>query len=170
VIYLLDSNVLITAHNTYYPINRVPEFWDWLLHHATDGHLKVPLELVEEIKDGTGDPEKDRLYGWLNEPAVRDALVLNEGVQAVLLQDVIERGYAPDLNDIEIESVGRDPFLIAYALVAAAERCVVSNETAAPRRLRANRKIPDVCAALGAQCCNTFALVKALDFTTGWRG
>ncbi|WP_410001046.1 DUF4411 family protein [Rhizobium leguminosarum] len=26
--HLLDANVLITAHNLYYPIQRVPEFWD----------------------------------------------------------------------------------------------------------------------------------------------
>nr|WP_234706678.1 DUF4411 family protein [Ensifer aridi] len=27
-VYLLDANVLITAKNQYYPIHRVPEFWD----------------------------------------------------------------------------------------------------------------------------------------------
>ena len=27
---LLDANILIVANNTYYPIDAVPEFWDWL--------------------------------------------------------------------------------------------------------------------------------------------
>ena len=27
MLYLLDANVLITAHNLYYPIDAVPEFW-----------------------------------------------------------------------------------------------------------------------------------------------
>ena len=31
VLYLLDANVLIDANRDYYPVARVPEFWDWLL-------------------------------------------------------------------------------------------------------------------------------------------
>lgn len=30
MLYLLDANELITAHNLYYPIDVVPEFWEWL--------------------------------------------------------------------------------------------------------------------------------------------
>lgn len=32
MLYLLDANVLIDANRDYYPISRVPEFWDWLVH------------------------------------------------------------------------------------------------------------------------------------------
>ena len=35
MLFLLDASVLITANNTYYPIERVPEFWEWLAHQAT---------------------------------------------------------------------------------------------------------------------------------------
>jgi len=31
VLYLLDACVLIDANRDYYPIARVPEFWEWLL-------------------------------------------------------------------------------------------------------------------------------------------
>src|SRR5262245_5014861 len=41
---LLDANVLITAHNSYYPIDTVPEFWTWLVHKGRAGDLKIPLE------------------------------------------------------------------------------------------------------------------------------
>lgn len=170
MLYLLDANVLITAHNDYYPVHRVPEFWDWLLHHAQKGHVKMPVEMFEEIRDGSGDPEKDRLFGWVKDPHVKDTLVLAETVRIEDVQRVIAQGYAADLNDIELERVGRDPFLIAYALTATADRRVVSNEVSAPAKTRAKRKIPDVCRALGARSCNTFALLKALDFSTGWRG
>ena len=169
MLYLLDANVLITAHNNYYPINRVPEFWDWLLHQAEQGRACMPLEIFEEVRDGTGDAEKDLLYGWLQRAEVRRALVLDEAIAPEDVQRVVDDGYAPDLNDVELERVGRDPFLIAYALSAPQERCVVSNETSSPNRQRANRKIPDVCRALGTSSCNTFALLRTLDFTTGWR-
>ena len=38
MLHLLDANVLITAHNQYYPIDQVPEFWGWLQHQAASGH------------------------------------------------------------------------------------------------------------------------------------
>jgi hypothetical protein len=169
VLYLLDANVLITAHNNYYPLNRVPEFWDWVLHQAEQGRVTMPLEIFEEVREGTGDAEKDLLFGWLQRAEVKRALVLQEEISPENVQRVIDEGYAPDLNDVELDRVGRDPFLIAYALRAPLERCVVSNESSSPNRQRANRKIPDVCRALGASSCNTFALLKTLDFTTQWR-
>lgn len=44
--------MLITAHNSYYPIDRVPEFWGWLAHVCSQEHAKIPIELYEEITDG----------------------------------------------------------------------------------------------------------------------
>lgn len=169
MLYILDANVLITAHNSYYAVDRVPEFWDWLLHQAEQGRVTMPLEIFEEVA-GTGDVEKDRLFGWLQQAAVRRALVLDEAISIEAVQEVLDRGYAPDLTDVELERVGRDPFLVAYALRAPQERCVLSNETSAPNRQRANRKVPDVCRELGTTSCNTVALLRALNFTTGWRG
>jgi hypothetical protein len=41
---------------------------------------------------------------------------------------VHSRGLASDLNDAELEALGRDPFLIAYGFADASERYVVSFE------------------------------------------
>jgi hypothetical protein len=40
MIYLLDANILITASRNYYPIDRVPEFWEWLVYKATTEVVK----------------------------------------------------------------------------------------------------------------------------------
>ena len=72
--------------------------------------------------------------------------------------------YAPDLTDVEAEQVGRDPFLIAYALSDSAQRTVVTLEARKPTRVRANRHVPDVCDALGIQCVDTFNMLFTLDF------
>ncbi len=167
--YLIDANVLITAHNLYYPVNGVPEFWAWLSFRATAGDIKMPLEVYEEVRDGGTDEERDLLFGWISEEDNRTALVLEEEVDPELVARIVNDGYAPDLNDQEIEQIGRDPFLIAYALAAPAERCVVTTEVSAPRKQRQNRRIPDVCASLGVSCCDTFTMLRALGFTTGWR-
>lgn len=168
MLYLIDANVLITAHNLYYPVNGVPEFWSWLSFRAAAGDIKMPLEVYEEVKDGGTDEERDLLFGWICEEENRTALILNEEVDPNLVARVVDIGYAPDLNDQEIEQIGRDPFLIAYALTAPAERCVVTTETSAPRKQRQNRRIPDVCGSLGISCCDTFTMLRALGFTTGW--
>jgi Domain of unknown function (DUF4411) len=40
MLYLPDASVLITAHNLYYPIDRVPEYWEWL-SYISSVRLKV---------------------------------------------------------------------------------------------------------------------------------
>lgn len=170
MLYLIDANVLITAHNTYYPVDRVPEFWDWLLHQAAAGVVKMPLEIFEEVMEGTGDVEKDRLLRWLKDDGVKEALLLPEAADIDLVQAVLARAYAPDLNDVELEAIGRDPFLIAHCLASPRERTVVSNEVTKKSQTRSKRKIPDACSDLGVACCNTFAMLRALDWRTGWRG
>jgi len=169
MLYLLDANVLITAHNLYYPLHRVPEFWSWLRYQGAAGKIKMPRETYDEVKAGGTDEEKDRLYAWAKESQTKSALLLDEDAAPEIVARVINEGYAPDLRDDEIEELGNDPFLIAYALADAADRCVVTTEVSKPARIRQNRHIPDVCADLGARCCNTFELLAALEFTTDWK-
>lgn len=168
MLYLPDANVLITANNLYYPIDRVPEYWEWLAYMGVLGHVKMPFEIFEEVKEGPDDAEKDMLFAWLRDDANKRALVLDEEVDPVLVQKVIVDGYAADLTDDEIEQIGRDPFLIAYGL-AAKDRCVVTVETSAPKKQRQNRKVPDVCRAMGVDCCNPFEFNRALGFRTQWK-
>lgn len=163
MLFFLDANVLIDANRDYYPIERVPEFWDWLVHHGEQGNVKIPLEVYEEIKDGN-----DNLAAWSKEPNVQSALLLDEEVDVDLVSKAINDGYAPDLTDDEVEKIGRDPFLVAYGLADLGQRCVVTTEVSKPRRSRANRHLPDVCADFGVPCRNTFQFVQDLDFSTSW--
>lgn len=168
MLYLPDASVLITAHNLYYPIDRVPEYWEWLAYVGSQGHVKMPFEIFEEVTEGPSDAEKDLLFAWLREDDNRKALLLNEEVDPALVQRVTAEGYAPDLTDDQVEQIGRDPFLIAYGL-AARDRCVVTVETSAPKKQRQNRKVPDVCRALGVACCDPFELNRVLGFRTQWK-
>lgn len=169
MLYLLDANVLITAHTLYYGIESVPEFWSWLAHQGDAGSLKIPLENFEEVKDGSTDEERDLLYAWVTEADNKKAVLLDEKVDQTLVAQVISEGYAPDLTEDEILQLGRDPFLIAYALSDPTHRCVVTTEASKPTKQRQNRRIPDVCTTLGIRCCDTFAMTKALGFKTGWK-
>jgi Domain of unknown function (DUF4411) len=90
MLYLLDANVLITANSQYYPIDQVPEFWGWIQHQAIAGHVKIPLEVMEEIKEGRR--EGDLLIDWILQDANNNALLFDEAVDPVLVQRVVHDG------------------------------------------------------------------------------
>ncbi len=163
MLYLLDANVLIDANRDYYPIGRVDEYWAWLVHQGEQDRVKIPIEIYEEINVGD-----DALAEWAKQSTTVRALRLDEEVDIELVQRVTYEGYAPNLTDIEIEGIGRDPFLIAYALVDPNHRCVVTTEASKPKATRQNRRIPDVCADLNVQSINAFQFVRQLDFRTTW--
>ena len=163
MLHLLDANTLIDANRDYYPMDRVGEFWAWLLHMAETGRVKLPLEMHEEVVRGNDD-----LAQWAREH--KDALLLDEALTGEAVDFVIENGYASDLTDEEIVTVGSDPFLVAYAL-ASGDRVVVTTERSRPKAQRANRKVPDVCESVGVvqKPINTFEMIRRLDFRTDWR-
>lgn len=164
MLYLLDANVLIDANRDYYPIDRVPEFWEWLTDVGENNSVKIPLEVYEEIKGGNDD-----LAEWIKNDQNKEALLLNEDVDVSLVSRFTDDGYADDLSDEEVEKIGRDPFLVAYALADENNRCIVTTEGSKPSRERANRHLPDVCISFEVQCVNTFQFLRDLDFSTRWR-
>ena len=168
MLYLLDASVLITAHNSYYPVDGVPEYWEWLAYMGEQGRVKMPFEIFEEVRDGPEDAEKDLLFAWLQEDVNKNALLLADSVDPGLVQMVTVKGYAPDLTDDEVDQIGRDPFLIAYAL-SGKDRCVVTVEVSSPKKQRQNRRLPDVCNSLGQVWCNPFEFNRKLGFRTQWK-
>lgn len=164
MLYLLDANVLIDANRDYYPIGRVPEFWEWLEYHGGLGAVKVPIEICEEVKDGTDD-----LARWIRQPSVRSSICHAGEVDPSLVARAVSEGYAPDLTEDEIIKLGRDPFILAHALAAPGEHCIVTTEVSKPSKRRANRHLPDVARQFGIESCNTFEFAKRLNFSTNWR-
>lgn len=120
MLFLLDANTLIDAHRDYYPMDRVPEFWNWVLQNAADGRVKIPVESYEEVVAG----RQDDLVRWLRRN--RTTLRLEEVAPPDSVAAVVDRGSAPDLKDNEIEEPGFDPFLAGYALRDRENRCVVT--------------------------------------------
>ncbi|MCB8839623.1 DUF4411 family protein [Aurantimonas sp. VKM B-3413] len=156
--YLLDANTLIRANAQYYPIARIPQFWDWLILQGRAGVAKIPNEIADEITVG-----RDAVSTWLKEKDARDAMRLDESADVLLVRRVVSEGYAPNLNDAEFAKIGRDPFLIAYAM-AGDGRTVVTNENRAPAKQRHNRKVPDVCETMGVRWLTAFGFYEEADF------
>lgn len=169
MLYLLDASVLITAKDSYYPLDAVPEYWEWLEYMSANGHVKIPVEIFEEIKDGPDDQVKDLLFEWIQRPNIQKAIILQEDVDISLVQKICNIGYAADLNDIEIDEIGRDPFLMAYALKSPDKRVVITSEVSKPSLKRHKRRVPDVCQSLGIKSYTPFELNQFLKFSTGWK-
>lgn len=110
-------------------MDRVPEFWKWLLHLGETGRVKMPAEIHEEVARGT-----DVLSQWIRQPDNKQRLVLKQAADRRLVNRVVTEGYAHDLSDVEFEKIGRDPFLIAYALRDVASHCIVTTETSQPAK------------------------------------
>jgi hypothetical protein len=158
LLYLLDANTLIRANADYYPIDRIPQFWDWLIECGNAGLAKIPNEIADEVTAG-----RDEVADWLRGANAKIALRLGERVDVALLRHVVTNGYAPDLDATEMQKIGKDPFLVAYAL-GKADRTVVTKELSKPSKQRANRKVPDVCDSCGVAWLNDFGFYRAADF------
>jgi len=166
---LLDANTLIDANRDYYPIDCVPEYWDWLISHGQQGNIKIPIEIYEEFSDTTNKAgKKDALAEWAEQAEVKDALLFEEEAEQDLVARITYGGYVANPTDDELKKIGRDPFLLSYALKDLENRCIVTTEASKPSRKGANRHIPDVCNDFNIQCINTFKMIKRLKFSTSW--
>jgi len=160
VLYLIDSNVLIQAHEDYYPLDRVPQFWDWLLSVGEAGQAKMPFEIHGEIATAEG-----ALKDWICTEEAKKKLILEEEVDQSTVEKVLEEGYGKNLTDSDLEKIGQDAFLVAYAL-AGTDRVVVTKEVSRPKAQRGNRKVPDVCDQFKIRWMRDFDFYRALNFTT----
>lgn len=169
MLYLLDANTLIDAKRDYYPISRVPEFWDWLIFQGQQGNIKIPVEVYEEFSDSRdNDGKKDSLATWAEQVEVKNALLFEEEAEQDLVARITYGGYLANPTDEELEKIGRDPFLISYALKDIENRCIVTTESSKPSRLGANRHVPDVCKDFNIRCINNFQMIREMNFSTSW--
>lgn len=135
-----------------------------MIHCGEEGQVKIPLEIYEELKAGS-----DALSKWTKSTETEAALLFDKAVDIDLVRRVTEEGYAPDPTDIDIEKIGCDPFLIAYALADAESRVIVTTERSRPKAQGTNRKVPDVARQFDVRSCTAFEFGRELGFRTDWR-
>lgn len=162
MLYLIDASSLITVYYTYYSPDMVPEFWLWLEFQARKGICKIPPMIFAEIK-----PKDEYFKDWLTRN--ENNLVLVQDEETELVRRVMTVGYGENLADVDLERIGKDPFLIASALKNPKRRSVVTEEVSRPNAEGSNRKIPDICKDLEIRCINILRFVKTLNFKTNWK-
>ncbi|NQV46839.1 MAG: DUF4411 family protein [Rhodospirillaceae bacterium] len=169
--YLLDADTLIKAMKTYYQLNRVRQFWEWLAYQAEIGEVRMPIETWVKVGDKTLD-QRDNLALWAIEH--KDNLVIQDRSYDERFPEVLAMYQWPDgrpMTEANLETIGDDYQLIACAIHNSAT--VITGEVSAGS-IGPNRKVPNVCDDLGIDWTNLDGsvgkpgLVDILDFRTDW--
>lgn len=165
--YLLDSDVFITAKNTYYAFDICPGFWESLLHRHEESRVFSIDRVRSELLVGR---KTEDLVKWVRErvpdsfflPA-EDGKVPGDYEQIILWVQRHPRYY----DDAKAKfAAGADGWLVAYA--KAHGYTIATNEKPEPDARRAV-KIPDVCEHFGVPYVNTFDLLRTLGIEFQFR-
>ncbi|MCY4225826.1 MAG: DUF4411 family protein [Bacteroidetes bacterium] len=150
--YLLDTNVFITAKNYYYPFDFHPGFWEWLIRGNQQGRIFSIQQVFDEICAG-----KDELTEWAHDHK-SDFFLKNPPNLEIDLERISEyiklSGYnAKDIRDFV--SVA-DYYLIGQALTRKFK--IVTLENRKPTKVKI--KIPQVCKDLKVECLSPFVMLR----------
>lgn len=156
--YLLDSNVFIEAHNSYYSFDFHQAFWNKLLEQAEEGEVIS----IDEVKDELMEFE-DELSDWVSnsfsfafysvdDPDViqQYGRIMNWAEDEDQFLDYAKKDFADDT----------DAWVVAYAV--AYNHTVVTHETYEPD-IKNEIKIPNVCEEFDVPYCDTFEMLRNLD-------
>ena len=160
-VYLIDSDVFITAKNLHYPFDICLGFWKSLLHQHQAGHVYSIDRVRNELLAG---PKTEKLVQWVRKQVPKSFFhpVGNSDVEDTY-SSIIEWVH----NEARVFEYakhkfakGADGWLVAYAKVHG--MTVVTNEQCAPESRR-SIKLPDLCAQFEVQCEPVFAMLRALN-------
>lgn len=163
--YLLDSNVFIEAHRTYYSFDLCPGFWSSIIWHHGSGNLvsldKVRDELIHEA---------DVLAQWLEDEIPESGFVATDD-PAVIEQfgqmQVWAQGQAQYKPEAKAEfATVADAWLAAYAKV---HNLVLVTHEVYSADAKKKVPLPNVCKAFDVQWTDTFKMLRALDVKFRWQ-
>ena len=167
-VYLVDSDVFITAKNLYYSFDICPGFWKSVVHHHRQGRVFSVDRVRGELLAG---PKTEDLVRWVKDE-------VPEGFFVPVDTEPVVRAYTDVMMWVQRHpryfahakakfATGADGWLVAYARVHGA--IVVTNEQSAPESRR-EIKLPDVCDQFGVRPDNTFSMLRALNVNFEWAG
>lgn len=159
--YVLDSDVLITAKNSYYAFDLCPGFWNSLLSQHQSGQVYSLDRNRMELQQGRDD---DDLVRWVNESvpegfflSTHQADVVDAYTRVIMW---VQRNTQYFDGAKAKFATGADGWLVAYAMVHGST--VVTLEESRPYS-RSQIKLPDVCVQFGVPYENVFTMLRALQ-------
>ncbi len=164
--YLIDSDVLITAKNSYYAFTICPGFWKSLLHGHSHGYLHSIDRVKQELLRGREDED---LVQWVRGLVPGEFFLASDGDEVVAAYGriILWATDNPHYQDAAKAKFARgaDGWLVAQGVVTG--KTVVTNEEPRPES-RSVIKLPDVCQRFEVQVENTFSMLHRLGVQYHW--
>jgi hypothetical protein len=156
--FLLDADVLIQAHRSYYAFDICPGFWDCLVAYHGQGRVQSIDRVHDEIA-GSGDS----LEQWTEE-RVPSAFFGHTKAQDVLAQFGEIQAWvdsSKQFTDAAKEKFrdDADGWLVAYAKTRG---WIVVTREKFEQDIKHNVKIPNICRAFDVECIDTFKMLREL--------
>ena len=156
--FLLDANVLMTAHRSYYAFDLCPGFWDSVKAGHTAGRIFSTHRVLDELHRGD-----DVLSHWVCDelPA---GFFLNDSTAAVadeyapMMRWVSSKDFLPAAKTKFASDA--DGWLVATSKHG--DYCLVTQE-ARQDGAKARIPLPNLCEEFGVNYCNTFEMLRALS-------
>lgn len=155
--FLVDANVLIAAHRSYYAFDLCPGFWQSIKDGFTAGRVFSTQRVGAELERGA-----DSLTTWIADELPQE-FFLDDSATAIVA------AYAPMMAWVNSGdflpgakakfATDADGWLIAASKQAGF--CVVTHE-ARQEGARARVPMPNVCEVFGVSYCNTFEMLREL--------
>ncbi len=157
-VYLVDADVLMQAHRSYYGFRICPGFWDCLLSNHSRGRILSIDRVKAEITAG------DALARWVNDTAPEQFFAPTNDAHTIasfsrLMGWVQASGQLTDAAKQQFARAA-DGWLAAYAH-AHPNHVVVTMEARAPGA-KVRVPLPTVCDEAGVKGVNTFEMLDQL--------
>ena len=149
--YLLDANVFIQASRLHYGFDFCPAFWDWLERENQTGKVFSISQILDELL------APDEMADWASSQG-NDFFKSVDEDAIQMYGDVAKWVQTGGYDAIAVNTFLQvaDSYLISYAL--AHGHTVVTHEV--PANSIGKVKIPNVCAGMGIDCINPFAMLR----------
>lgn len=156
--FILDANVLITASRQYYGFDTCPGFWELMAKGFHAGLLVSHRKVYEELKEG-----EDRLWDWASR-LPRECFPRETQDELRHYVDLQNWAAGRNYRKVALERFGADAYADPWicAKAKALDAVLVTNEVSAPNA-KNDVKLPDACAAIGVECCDTFRMLQRLN-------
>ena len=165
-VYLLDSDVFVTAKNLYYSFDICLGFWKSIVHHHRKGNVFSIDRIRKEILAGDNTEE---LVKWVKNEVPKNFFYSTKTDQVVAAYREImswaQQNPQYYLGAKEEFAMSADGWLAAYARVEGVT--VVTNEESTPDSKRII-KLPDVCNRFEVRFDRIFPMLRALNIRFDW--
>ncbi len=160
-IYLVDTNVFITARDQYYSFRICPGFWDGIIQY----HQKGGIFSIDRVRrELLARPTTEDLFQWVNTELPQKFFFSSYSDEVMQAYNEIMLWVNQNPQYFKRAKLkfgrGADGWLVACAWVKSA--VVVTNEASAPAAKKVI-KIPDVCSQFGVRCEDTFSMLHSLN-------